>query len=379
MISELVLIGGGHSHAIALKLFAENPLQDVRLTLISDVEKTPYSGMLPGYIAGFYSYDECHIDLRAIAQSSQTQLIIDRAIWLDLKNNTVICENHLPVKFDFLSIDIGSTPATISVPGASESAIPIKPVSKFLRKWNQLIEAVTNQPQTPICLGIVGGGAGGVELALNMQTRLHQIFKNAAQPLVNLTIHLFNREPELMPSHNKWVRHHIQKLLINRGIQLHLQENVYTVEQDLIKCESGLTVECNYIFWVTQASAPNWLKISELDSDAQGFILVNEFLQSVSHPNIFAAGDIATIVNHPCPKSGVFAVRQGKPLFKNLQQTLLGQPLQPYKPQKRYLSLIGTGNKSAVASWGSFGWESPLLWFWKDWLDRGFMKQFNNL
>ncbi|MCL1470686.1 hypothetical protein [Argonema antarcticum] len=114
---------------------------------------------------------------------------------------------------------------------------------------------------------------------------------------------------------------------------------------------------------------------------------VTDNLQSISHPDVFAAGDIATIVNNPCPKAGVFAVRQGKPLFNNLWQILQEKQLQqwdkrprlsPYKPQKRYLSLIGTGDGSAIASWGSLGWESPLLWYGKDWIDRRFMAKFNN-
>ena len=364
-MKELVLIGGGHSHAIALKHFAQNPLSEVRITLISDVEQTPYSGMLPGYVAGFYSYEECHIDLIALTQYAKAEMICDRAIGLDLNNHLVLCENQPPVRFDLLSIDIGSTPAALSVPGATEYAIPVKPVPYFLQRWHQIIEQVKNKPNSLIRLGIVGGGAGGVELALNVHSRLKQS---------NLEIHLFHRDAELMTNHNPWVRQHMQQLLTRRGIFVHLQENVCKVKPQLVCCESGLNVEFDYLFWVTQASAPNWPQIAGLAADSKGFILVSDTLQSISHPQVFAAGDIATIVNHPCPKAGVFAVRQGKPLFNNLWRSLQRQPLKPYKPQKRYLSLIGTGNGSAVASWGSFGWESPLLWYWKDWIDRQFMR-----
>ena len=400
-ITKLVLIGGGHSHAIALKLFAQNPLPDVSITLISDVEKTPYSGMLPGRVAGFYSYEECHIDLRSLTQYAGAEFIGDRAIGLNLETNQIICKNHPPVQFDLLSIDIGSTPAALSVPGAKEYAIPVKPVPHFLQQWNQIIEKVTNNPQTPIRIGIVGGGAGGVELALTMHSHLSKISASNSFPgsawernprgsaslstiplnskPSNLEIHLFHRESELMTNHNPWVRHHMLKILTRRSIQVHLKENVCQVQPQLLHCESSLKVEFNYLFWVTQAAAPDWPKLSGLATDKDGFILVSDTLQSVSHPQVFAAGDIATIVNNPCPKAGVFAVRQGKPLFNNLQQKLFGKPLKPYRPQKRYLSLIGTGDGRAVASRGSFGWDSPLLWYWKDWIDRQFMKQFNNL
>jgi selenide, water dikinase len=157
---------------------------------------------------------------------------------------------------------------------------------------------------------------------------------------------------------------------------LHLEENVCVVEDGFVKCESGLLVECDRIFWVTQASAPNWLNASGIATNSQGFILVNDCLQSISHPHIFATGDIAAMANHSLPKAGVFAVRQGKPLFHNLHQIIIGNPLKPYHPQKQYLGLIGTGDGSAIASWGPWGWHSPLLWDWKDWIDRRFMAQF---
>lgn len=379
IVKDLVLIGGGHTHAIALRMFGMKPLPGVRLTLITDTSHTPYSGMLPGHVAGFYGFDECHIDLRRLAQFAQAQLYLDKAIALDLENKKVICGDRPPIAFDILSIDIGSTPANIDVPGAASYAIPAKPVPQFLRKWEQLVDEFAKNSEKPISLSIVGGGAGGVELAMTMQRRLNQILKAKKLSPEHLQIHLFHRGQELLSHHNTWVRRRIQNILNNRGIRVHLEETVSEVLPNKIRCESGLEVECDYTFWVTHASAPNWLQESGLKTDLEGFVLVNDTLQSLYHPDIFAAGDIATMINHPRPKAGVFAVRQGKPLFKNLQSILLGKPLKPYKPQKLYLGLIGTGDEEAIASWGPFGWQSSLLWRQKDRIDRKFMEQFSDL
>ena len=363
---DLVLIGGGHSHAIALRMWAMKPLEGVRITLITESSSTPYSGMLPGHIAGFYTHEECHINLRSLAQFAQVQLYIDTVVGLDLVNKQILCAHRPPVAFDVLSIDIGSTPANVNVPGAEQYAISAKPVANLLTQWQQIIESA----EKPLSLGIVGGGAGGVELALAMQGNLQNHVK----------IHLFHREAEIMPHYGGWVRRRLQAILRQKGINLHLQETVIEVQPNKISCESGLKVECDRIFWVTQASAPAWIKESGLATDSQGFVQVNDYLQAVSHPNIFAAGDIATMINYPRPKAGVFAVRQGKPLFNNLQKTLLAGRLQPYKPQKTYLSLIGTGDGKAIASWGNFGLgASPLLWNWKDKIDRQFMDRFHKL
>ncbi|MEH2174295.1 FAD-dependent oxidoreductase [Nostoc sp.] len=386
IVKNLVLIGGGHSHAIVIKMFGIKPLTGVRLILITTASETAYSGMLPGHIAGFYSHNECHIDLQPLANFAQVQLYIDTVVALDLKNNKVLCNNGLVVDFDVLSIDIGSTPAILSVSGAAEYAIAAKPVSQLLEHWYELIEGVSKNPQEPIRIAIVGGGAGGVELALSMQSRLHRILHETQQPIQNLEIHLFQRGQELMLNYHQSVRHLLQQILTDRGIKLHLGETVCKIAPKThneakkvfeIKCESGLAVECNKIFWVTQASAPEWLKNAGLGTDEQGFILVEDTLQSQTHPQVFASGDIATMVNHPRPKAGVFAVRQGKPLFENLQRILLGKPLKPYKPQKQYLSLIGTGDKRAIATKGIFTLPPhKLLWHYKDCIDRRFMERF---
>jgi pyridine nucleotide-disulfide oxidoreductase family protein len=414
-VKDLVLIGGGHSHAIVLKMFGIKPLPGVRLTLVSDVLYAPYSGMLPGHVAGFYNYDECHIDLRSLAEFAGCQILVDRAIAIDLNKNLVICQTRPPVNFDVLSVDIGSTPATLSVPGAAEYAIAAKPVPEFLASWNQLISERQNHPEKPLRIAIVGGGAGGVELALNMQSRLgkeegfgnglcngcngwilrcserSKREKGRGKKEEELEIHLFHRGAELMQGHNQRVRRRLQEILISRGIQLHLKEKVCAVKKIeketnsefptdyQISCKSGLELECDRIFWVTQASAANWIRESGLATDSNGFMQVNDCLQSVSHPNVFGAGDIAAMVNYPRPKAGVFAVRQGKPLFENLQHFLLGKPLKPFVPQEQYLGLIGTGNKRAIASRGSVMWESALLWYWKDWIDRQFMQKFSNI
>ncbi|MDR9402276.1 MAG: FAD-dependent oxidoreductase [Halothece sp. Uz-M2-17] len=367
---NLVLIGGGHSHAILLRMWQLHTLADVRLKLLSDTEKTPYSGMLPAHVAGLYSYEETHINLPPLAQRAQAEFYHDQAVGLDLKHKQIFCLKRPPLTFDKVSIDIGSTPAILTVPGAKDYAIPAKPVSVFLKHWYQFLETVETTPQQPRNLAIVGGGAGGVELALNMQQRLQKMSHQ-------VSIHLFQREKELLLDKGKWVRQHLKSLLQKRGIQLHLGEAVTDVYPDKVVCDSGLMLETDIIFWVTQASAPTWIKDSGLATDQRGFILVNDYLQSISHPFVFAAGDIATMVNHPRPKAGVFAVRQGKPLFQNLQRTILGNPLKPYHPQKNYLSLIGTGDESAIASWGNLGFHSPLLWRWKDYIDRQFMTQFD--
>jgi selenide,water dikinase len=388
LTQTLVFIGGGHSHAIALKKWAMNPVPGVRLILITDVVHTPYSGMLPGYVAGLYTYDQCHIDLRPLCQLGQVQLVRDRAIGLDLETNTVICDTHPPIAFDYLSIDIGSTPSINQVPGAQQYAIPAKPISKFLDQWDALLKQVQHQNLERFRVGVVGGGAGGVELALSIRGRLQSICQAHNQALKDIEVHLFQRGHDLLPQRHPRMRRTIHQVMHNKQIRLHLGETVTAVTANdeaetseyQVVCDSGLTVSCDRLFWVTQASAAPWLKESGIATDDQGFIQVNDYLQSTSHPNIFAAGDISLMVNHPRPKAGVFAVRQGAPLFENLQRATLKQPLKAFHPQKEFLILVGTGDERAIASRGcvTLG-PCRWLWRWKDRIDRAFMDKFTQL
>lgn len=378
---DLVLIGGGHSHAIALHQFIMQPLPGIRLTLISAGSDTPYSGMLPGHVAGLYTYDDCHIDLRPLANAAQAQFYLDQAVGLDLDQQQVLCANRPPVGFDALSIDIGSTPQLPDIPGAIEYSIPVKPWDQFLVQWRRLIAQVKLAPTKPICLAVVGGGAGGVELVLTLQYQIQQILQAAEQPLDNIQLHLFHRGDQVMTGHNGWVRQRFHRILTRKGIHVHLEESVQEVHAGIVYCKSGFKLTCDRIFWVTRAAAPLWPRTSGLATDEQGFIQVSPRLQSISHPHVFAAGDIAAMVRSPRPKAGVFAVRQGRPLAQNLSRFLAGEPLKNYRPQRQILGLISTGDRNAVLSWGPlpWGWESPRLWRWKDRIDRTFMEQFKNL
>jgi selenide, water dikinase len=367
---DLVLIGGGHSHAIVLRLWGMNPVPGVRLILISDGADTPYSGMLPGHVAGFYDHAACHIDLRSLCQAVGAVFYHDRAVGLDLVNQRVICAGRPPVGFDLLSIDIGSTPQVVGVDAGllGVNAIPAKPVPEFLAWWEDLCGRLDATGH--LKLAIIGGGVGGVELALNMQPRLRSLVEH-------LELHLVSRSATLLPQQNPGVQRSLTQLLRDRGVQLHLGSAVTDWDGAVLRLESGAELVCDATVWVTGAIAPDWLGAAGLAVDDRGFVQVDARLRSVSHAQVFAAGDIAAMVAHPRPKAGVFAVRQGKPLYENLCRALRGEDLKPFVPQRRYLSLIGTGDRQAIAVWGGFGARSAGFWRLKDWIDRRFMHQFD--
>ena len=380
---DLVLVGGGHSHALVLRKMGMQPWPaDVRLTLITNLADTPYSGMLPCHISGLYDFDTAHIDLRPLTRFANCRLIMDEMVKLDPDGQKVICRNHPPIAYDVLSIDTGSTPSKSHVEGAAQYAIPAKPVPQLLRAWKSYVNTfekdLKNDPTTAATVSIVGGGVGGVEMAFAMHTRLQQLVESHGKDPQQVAVHIFQRGEHLAKGRNRWTQQMVERLCKERQIVVHTEESVCEVMADAVGCESGLVVKCDRTFWVTNASAPPFLQSSGLTLTESGFIAVKDTLQTCSHPNIFAAGDVATMVNYKRPKAGVFAVRQGPPLYENLKRYVTDQPLKPFKPQSRYLNIIDTDTQTSIASWGPFAIHAKWCRAWKNRIDQKFMRLFSD-
>ncbi|HQS30805.1 MAG: selenide, water dikinase SelD [Polaromonas sp. 39-63-203] len=377
VLRDIVLVGGGHSHVGVLKRFGMKPLPGVRLTVICRDTHTPYSGMLPGYIAGHYSYDEVHIDLNTLAAFAGARFYRADVIGLDRAAGKVLCQGRPPVPYDLLSINIGSTPQMSQVPGAAEHAVAVKPIHLFNDRWLALLQRV-RQHAGKTRIAIVGAGAGGVELTLAMQHRLRNELNTLGRDPNELSFHLFSDSASILPTHNSRVRSSFERVLTARQVVTHINSQVTQVSARGLQTSDGTLLDMDEIVWVTQAGGAPWLQQTGLALDADGFIEVNDHLQSVNDPAVFAAGDIATLVSRPLPKAGVFAVRQARPLAANLGRAVLGQALVRYRPQRDWLALISTGDREAIASRGALGWSAQraLVWRWKDWIDRRFMDKF---
>lgn len=372
-----MLLGGGHSHAIALDWWARHPLPNHRLLLISDGADAPYSGMVPGHVAGQYGRADCFIDLQTLCDRAGASFRVDRAVGLDLVAQQVRLASGAIVAFDWLSIDTGSTPQVPPNvrPLLGRSVIAAKPIRDLLTHWDAWWAAWSAQPPAQLRLAIVGGGAGGVELALALERRLRSLVGD------RLTLVLIQRDHTLLPSMAPRLGDRLQQLLRQRGIDLYLGEAAQAVTETngfaTLHCASGLTIPCDRVIWATQAAAPDWIRESGLATDDRGFVAVDDCLRSLSHPRVFAAGDVASMIDQPRPKAGVFAVRQGLPLAQNLQAALSDRPLQPFYPQRQFLSIINTADGRAIATRGPWIVAGRWAWRWKDWLDRRFMARFH--
>ena len=219
VVKDLVLVGGGHAHVSVLRRFGMRPLPGVRLTLITRDIHTPYSGMLPGYVAGLYGYDECHIDLGPLARFASARLYHAEVEGLDLESRQLIAGDRPPISFDLLSINIGSRPRTLDVPGAMEHAMPVKPIDIWLEQWQRLQERVVAS-RGPFRVVVVGGGAGGVELALSTQHRLMTLLRENGDDPGRIHYALLTEGDTILRTHNVGVQRRFARILGERGIEI---------------------------------------------------------------------------------------------------------------------------------------------------------------
>lgn len=360
---DLVLVGGGHAHALVLRRLAMKPLRGVRLTLVSPAAHTPYSGMLPGLVAGHYSFEDTHIDLARLCQWAGVRFLRDAVTGLDPDARELHFPERPPLGYDLVSLDIGSQPTLATVPGAREHAVPVKPVADFWDRWQAGLARHEGQS-----LAVVGGGAGGVELALAMAHKL-----GASASL------LLYCGGELLPGYHRGTRAAVRSALDRLGVTLREGARVDRVDPGELHLDDGRREAFDTLYWCTAASPAPWIAASGLATDERGFLAVDDCLRSVDDERVFAAGDIATQLAHPRPKAGVYAVRQGPALAHNLRAALLGEPLRAHRPQRRFLSLLSLGERRATADRGPLRATGAWVWRWKDRIDRSFMRRFSEL
>ena len=360
--ATLVLAGGGHTHSLLLKKHQAKPLPDCRLILLSSVRHTPYSGMLPGVISGHYAPEEAYIDLRKLAEASGCEFIESAVTRLDADRQVILSEDGHEIEYDFLSVNTGSTQTPIF---EAKNCLSIKPVNRFLGWLQKELPAQING-HSRFSLVVVGAGAAGVETIMALHHRLSDL---------PVELHLVSGQG-VLPGYPEPVKHMIEEELIRKGIQCHLNFRVISIEEQQIRSVEDKQLEYNHLILATSARPSGWPTESSLKTDSKGFILVNESLQSLSHHNVFAVGDIATFAPSQLAKCGVYAVRQMPVLYQNLKNSLLGNTLVPYHPQQRFLALLSCADGRGIASRGWFRARGRMVWRWKDSIDRRFMAQF---
>jgi pyridine nucleotide-disulfide oxidoreductase family protein len=375
-MKRLLLIGAGHAHAQVLRDWREQPLPGVELTLVSPSLQAPYSGMVPGWLAGHYRFDQICIPVGALAAAAGAGFVRSELRRLDPQQRRVELCNGEALGYDLLSLNVGST----LTPPAPQGVVvlPLRPLGDLRQAWEQALAALQAQPSPartldsagaasadraprPLRIIAVGGGAGGIEALLAVRHRLLR-----AAPQRKLQCLLVSRSTQLLAGAAPAAVRHIEAALQRAGVRVMLGQPY----------DDSMAAGCDLLLWAVGAQAHRWQLESGLALSEHGFIRIDAQLRCTSHPEVYAVGDCAEWP-HPLPKAGVYAVRMGPVLSNNLRAALGDRPWRAYDPQPQALSLLAAGDRHAVASRGTWAAQGGWVWRWKDHLDRAFLRRFD--
>lgn len=358
--SDILLLGGGHTHVEVIRRLGLLQL-GARITLVSPGRYAPYSGMLPGYIAGVYGFHDFHIDLATLCARFGVGFQETSATDVEPKRRVVRLADGSDLSYRLLSIDIGSTP---SLPSGVTGGISVKPIAGFTDRLERLDRLV--EDGRPLRLVVVGQGVAGVEVAFALRQR----FAGHA-----VQIALVGRSIEPLRERSVLARRLIGRQMRVAGIEHHGGFDVVGLVDGALVARDGRRLGADEVIWTTSSGSQGFLRESGLLLDEGGFIRVDATLRSLSHPDVFAAGDVASLAD-PRPKAGVFAVRQGPILAENIRRSLQEEPLLAYRPQRSWLALISLPDGRAIADKWGLAVSGRWVARWKDRIDRRFMQRY---
>jgi selenide,water dikinase len=360
-MKKLLLLGAGHAQLSVLEALARQRMPGGDLLLVTPYPRQLYSGMVPGVIAGRYTEDEAAVDIVALAKAAGVHLRIGQAVGLDAAARRVTLADGESIGYDVLAINTGPVQDRDRIPGAREHALFVRPIENFLALWKPTRALADVRP---IAVALIGGGAAGVELVLAVRAALGG---RAELALV--------AEDGVLASHPEGTRRQALAALKRARVQV-LPGRCSAIERRHVVVNGSLRLLCDVPIVATGSDAPAWLAASGLALDERGFVRVGATLQSASHANVFAAGDVVVRDDAPHPRSGVYAVRAGPVLAANLRAFVAGGAVAPYVPQQRSLNLLSSGDGGAIASWGTWSARGRLMGWWKDRIDRAFVARY---
>lgn len=376
-IRKLLLLGAGHAHVHVLAELARHRPADLDVTLLTPFAYQTYSGMTPGFVAGHYTEAECQIPLEPLVLAAGVRWVQGRCTGIDATARRVPwapagppAANATALPYDLLSIDTGAVldrrRLDVDMPGASTHALIVRPIESFAQRWPQVMDMARNRP---LSIAVIGAGAAGLELLFAAE---HAV-RTRGMPGSRFT--LVTGGADVAGNYPPGVQQRVLHQLRRRDVTL-LRDSCTGLQAGAVQLGSGATLACDVAILAIGTHAPPWLQGSGLALADTGHILVNAHQQSTSHPEVFAAGDVASRADTPHPKSGVYAVRAGPPLAHNLLAAHHGKPLKPHHPPRHTLNLLSCGPGHAIASWGPLHVEGGWAWRWKDRIDRGFVARY---
>jgi NADH dehydrogenase FAD-containing subunit len=365
-----VLVGAGHAHLEAIRRAGEFTRRGFELVVVSPGPFW-YSGLATGMLGGQYPPSLDQIDVAGLVARGGGRFVCDRATALDARARTVTLERSESLRYDVVSLNVGSEVPAESIPGLTEFATLVKPLGNLWRLRQELVESLAlATPDRPVRVVVVGGGASGCELAGNLK-RLADAHGGSVQ------IRLLAAGARLLETASERAAKAVERSLQTRGVIVATNARVVRVERDAAISADERRNPFDFLIAAIGLRPPPWLRASGLPTDEDGALLVDPFLRSVADPAVFGGGDCVAFGGRALAKIGVYAVREAPVLCDNLLATLEYRPLRPFRPQRRYLLILNLGDGTGLATWGPLFWHGRLPFWIKDRIDRRFLRRYS--
>ncbi len=368
MKKQLLLIGGGHAHMVTLARLQSFVDKGYGVTVIQPSEYHYYSGMGPGMLGGTYQPDDIRFATRHIVEKKGGRFILGRAWRIDPHRQLVILEgSEEEIPYDVLSCNAGSYVPRETINGDAPEVFTAKPIEELLHARQKIADLAAKGPVT---VAVVGSGPSAIEIAGNICQLCAQ--KGAGKTAM---VKLFAGR-EFMAGGQPKVRRLAKMLLEKKGVEINTAGYVKRIEGGRIRLENGQDYRADIVFPAVGVKPSPIFARSGLPVGPDGGLQVNEYLQSIRYDNIFGGGDCIYFEKRPLDKVGVYAVRQNPVLCHNLMARLNGQPLDTFSPGGKYLLIYNLGGGDGIFAKWSVAFAGRLAFVIKDWIDRRFIRTF---
>jgi NADH dehydrogenase FAD-containing subunit len=362
----VVFVGGGHAHLYSLRRAKEFRRRGAEVVLVAPHRYHYYSGMGPGLLSGRYRPDEARVDLSALAIEGGFAFRMERVVSVDAGARQLGLEGGQTLPYDLVSFNTGSRVPEEWIPGAAAEATAVKPVENLERLRERLLRKGAGGPARVL---VVGGGPAGVEVAGN----LWLLGRDGGAPL---EIAVWEAAERLLPRLPARAGALALRSLRVRGIVVRTGVGLERLEGGTAQATSGEVLPYDVAVLTVGIVPDDLYRLSGLPTGPDGGLLVDAFLRCPRYPEVFGGGDCVHFARRPLHRVGVYAVRQAPVLFRNLLAALQGTPLEPFRPQRRYLLILNLGDGNGLAVWGGLTAHGRWALRWKDRLDRTFLAQF---
>lgn len=365
MKRHLVFAGGGHAHMTALVKLGDYIKQGHKVTLISPSPYHYYSGMGPGMLSGIYRPEDIRFHVRKMAEDRGAAFVENTVVRVEPKRRILFLSSGDEIGYDVVSFNTGSYVPVGSLAGSEKNVFTVKPILNLMEARQTILDLL--QKGNPQVL-VIGGGPAGLEISGNIWRLVHD---HAASARITLLA-----GPKFLAPFPEKVRRLATNSLVSRGIKVVEGAFMSRLERGSALLEDGSEFPFDLVFLALGVKPSEIFRDSGLPTGEDGGLLVNDYLQSVAHPEIFGGGDCITFQTRPLDKVGVYAVRQNPILYYNLMAALEGGSMKPFNPGGAYMLIFNLGDGTGIFRKKNLVWNGRLAFYLKDYLDRKFMRRF---